>query len=382
MKDNTFVNFDCYNWNKMINSFKALKTLKKDEEKDNVYIRICDTGVKIYRVNTVDYVTRQCFYFTGCTVNNFDYNVYYCYKLKTSDFMKAVSEDVYQCVTVLSDNELRFINGDNNKNITVEKTKEDPETVDSTYIARTSVYFKVLTEDLKEVFKNVTWMLPVLDNIPAKSVKGVCFQFEENDAVIRLTGTNGHILLSDTVNVITTNRYSFGNIQEFIIPQKNIKIMQDLIKNHRELKFDVSESHVYISNAGMFVSFELLPEKYPKYKQLQVKDTDSQITLNSKDVMPALKEVKERVVSLMPVSAGKFIDFSDVWSDVLRCNGSEVKAIMSGNLYNFYMTAEYLKGLFRQYKQITFQNNKKTYAHNILVTNRINFIGVLMGCVA
>ena len=380
MKDNTFVNFDCYNWNKMINSFKALKTLKKDEEKDNVYIRICDTGVKIYRVNTVDYVTRQCFYFTGCIVNNFDYNVYYCYKLKTSDFMKAVSEDVYQCVTVLSDNELRFINGDNNKNITVEKTKDDPETVDSTYIARTSVYFKVLTEDLKEVFKNVTWMLPVLDNIPAKSVKGVCFQFEENDAVIRLTGTNGHILLSDTVNVITTNRYSFGNIQEFIIPQKNI--MQDLIKNHRELKFDVSESHVYISNAGMFVSFELLPEKYPKYKQLQVKDTDSQITLNSKDVMPALKEVKERVVSLMPVSAGKFIDFSDVWSDVLRCNGSEVKAIMSGNLYNFYMTAEYLKGLFRQYKQITFQNNKKTYAHNILVTNRPNFIGVLMGCIA
>lgn len=382
MKDNTFVNFDCYNWNKMINSFKALKTLKKDEEKDHVYIRICDTGVKIYRVNTVDYITRQCFYFTGCTVNNFDYNVYYCYKLKTSDFMKAVSEDIYQCIMVLSDNELRFINGYNNKNITVEKTKEDPETVNSTYIARTSVYFKVLTEDFKEVFKNVTWMLPVLDNIPAKSVKGVCFQFEENDAVIRLTGTNGHILLSDTVNVTTMNRYSFGNIQEFIIPQKNIKIMHDLIKNYRELKFDVSENHVYISDKGMFVSFELVPEKYPKYKQLQVKDTDSQITLNSKDVMPALKETRERVVSIMPVSAGKFIDFSDVWSDVLRCNGTEVKAIMSGNLYNFYMAAEYLKGLFRQYKQITFQNNKKTYAHNILVTNRPNFIGVMMGCIA
>ena len=79
MKDNTFVNFDCYNWNKMINAFKALKTFKKDEEKDHVYIRIYDTGVKIYRVNTVDYVTRQCFYFTGCTVNNFDNNIYYCY---------------------------------------------------------------------------------------------------------------------------------------------------------------------------------------------------------------------------------------------------------------------------------------------------------------
>lgn len=381
MKDNTFVNFDCYNWNKMINSFKALKTLKKDEEKDHVYIRICDTGVKIYRVNTVDYITRQCFYFTGCTVNNFDNNIYYCYKLKTSDFLKALSNDIYTSVTVLSDNELCFT-GDSDTHITVEKTKEDPETVNSNYIARTSVYFKVLTEDLKEVFKNVTWMLPVLDNIPAKSVKGVCFQFEEDDAVIRLTGTNGHILLSDTVNVTTMNRYSFGNIQEFIIPQKNIKIMQDLIKNYRELKFDVSESHVYISDKGMFVSFELLPEKYPKYKQLQVKDTDSQITLNSKDVMPALKETRERVVSLMPVSAGKFIDFSDVWADVLRCNGAEVKAIMSGNLYNFYIASEYLKGLFRQYKQITFQNNKKTYAHNILVTNRPNFIGVMMGCVA
>lgn len=381
MNNNTFVNFDCYNWNKMINSFKALKTLKKDEEKDHVYIRICDTGVKIYRVNTVDYITRQCFYFTACTVNNFDYNVYYCYKLKTSDFLKALSNDIYTSVTVLSDNELCFT-GDTDTHITVEKTKEDPETVNSNYIARTSVYFKALTEDLKEVFKNVTWMLPVLDNIPAKSVKGVCFQFEENDAVIRLTGTNGHILLSDTVNVITTNRYSFGNIQEFIIPQKNIKIMQDLIKNHRELKFDVSESHVYISDKGMFVSFELLPEKYPQYKQLQVKDTDSQITLNSKDIMPALKETRERVVSIMPVSAGKFIDFSDVWSDVLRCNGAEVKAIMSGNLYNFYMAAEYLKGLFRQYKQITFQNNKKTYAHNILVTNRPTFIGVMMGCIA
>jgi hypothetical protein len=224
-------------------------------------------------------------------------------------------------------------------------------------------------------------MLPVLDNIPAKSVKGVCFQFEENDAVIRITGTNGHILLSDTVD-ITTNRYPFGNIQEFIIPQKNIKIMQDLIKNHKVLKFDVSENHVYVSDKGMFVSLETLPEKYPQYKQLQVKDTDSQITLNSKDVIPALKETTQRVVSLMPVSAGKFIDFSDVWSDVLRCNGKEVKAIMSGNLYNFYMTAEYLKGLFRQYKQITFQNNKKSYAHNILITNRINFIGICMGCVA
>ena len=382
MKDNTFVNFDCYNWNKMINSFKALKTLKKDEEKDHVYIRIYDTGVKIYRVNTVDYVTRQCFYFTGCTVNNFDNNIYYCYKLKTSDFMKAVSEDIYQCIMVLSDNELRFVNGDNNKNITVEKTKDDPETVNSNCkLGRTSVYFSVLTEDLKEVFNRVTWMLPVLDNIPAKSVKGVCFQFEENDAVIRITGTNGHILLSDTVD-ITTNRYPFGNIQEFIIPQKNIKIMQDLIKNHRELKFDVSESHVYISDKGMFVSLELVPEKYPKYKQLQVKDTDSQITLNSKDIMPALKETKQRVVSIMPVSAGKMIDFSDVWSDVLRCNGKEVKAIMSGNLYNFYIVTEYLKGLFKNYKQVTFQNNKKTYAHNILIADRINFIGVLMGCVA
>lgn len=382
MKDNTFVNFDCYNWNKMINSFKALKTLKKDEEKDHVYIRIYDTGVKIYRVNTVDYVTRQCFYFTGCTVNNFDNNIYYCYKLKTSDFMKAVSEDIYQCIMVLSDNELRFVNGDNNKNITVEKTKDDPETVNSNCkLGRTSVYFSVLTEDLKEVFNRVTWMLPVLDNIPAKSVKGVCFQFEENDAVIRITGTNGHILLSDTVD-ITTNRYPFGNIQEFIIPQKNIKIMQDLIKNHRELKFDVSESHVYISDKGMFVSLELVPEKYPKYKQLQVKDTDSQITLNSKDIMPALKETKQRVVSIMPVSAGKMIDFSDVWADVLRCNGKEVKAIMSGNLYNFYIVTEYLKGLFKNYKQVTFQNNKKTYAHNILIADRINFIGVLMGCVA
>lgn len=382
MKDNTFVNFDCYNWNKMINSFKALKTFKKDEEKDYVYIRIYDAGVKIYRVNTVDYVTRQCFYFTACTVNNFDYNIYYCYKLKTSDFMKAVSEDIYQCIMVLSDNELRFINGDNNKTITVEKTKEDPETINDHYKSdRTSVYFSVLTEDLKEVFNRVTWMLPVLDNIPAKSVKGVCFQFEENDAVIRITGTNGHILLSDTVD-ITANRYPFGNIQEFIIPQKNIKIIQDLIKNHRALKFDVSESHVYISDKGMFVSFETLPEKYPQYKQLQVKDTDSQITLNSKDVMPALKETKQRVVSLMPVSAGKFIDFSDVWSDVLRCNGKEVKAIMSGNLYNFYIANDYLKGLFKNYKQVTFQNNKKTYAHNILVTNRFNFIGVLMGCVA
>ena len=294
--------------------------------------------------------------------------------------MKAVSEDIYQCVMVLSDNELRFINGDNNKNITVEKTKEDPETVNSHYkLDRASVYFSVLTEDLKEVFNRVTWMLPVLDNIPAKSVKGVCFQFEENDAVIRITGTNGHILLSDTVD-ITANRYPFGNIQEFIIPQKNIKIMQDLIKNHKVLKFDVSENHVYISDKGMFVSFELLPEKYPQYKQLQVKDTDSQITLNSKDVMPALKETKQKVVSLMPVSAGKMIDFSDVWSDVLRCNGKEVKAIMSGNLYNFYIVTEYLKGLFKNYKQVTFQNNKKSYAHNILVTNRINFIGVLMGC--
>ena len=295
--------------------------------------------------------------------------------------MKAVSEDIYQCVMVLSDNELRFINGDNNKNITVEKTKEDPETVNSNCkLGRTSVYFSVLTEDLKEVFNRVTWMLPA-DNVSAKSVKGVCFQFEENDAVIRITGTNGHILLSDTVD-ITTNRYPFGNIQEFIIPQKNIKIMQDLIKNHKVLKFDVSENHVYISDKGMFVGFELLQEKYPQYKQLQVKDTDSQITLNSKDVMPALKETKQKVVSIMPVSAGKMIDFSDVWSDVLRCNGKEVKAIMSGNLYNFYIVNDYLKGLFKQYKQITFQNNKKTYAHNILVTNRINFIGVLMGCVA
>ena len=158
--------------------------------------------------------------------------------------------------------------------------------------------------------------------------------------------------------------------------------MQDLIKNHKVLKFDVSENHVYISDKGMFVGFELLQEKYPQYKQLQVKDTDSQITLNSKDVMPALKETKQKVVSIMPVSAGKMIDFSDVWSDVLRCNGKEVKAIMSGNLYNFYIVNDYLKGLFKQYKQITFQNNKKTYAHNILVTNRINFIGVLMGCVA
>ena len=381
MNNNTCVKFDAYKWNKMIDSFKILKTVKKDEEKDHVYIRVHDTTVSFYRVNTVDYVTRQCFYFKSREVNNFDNNVYYCYKLKTSDFLKALSNDIYTSVTVLSDNELCFT-GDTDTHITVEKTKDDPETVNSNYIARTSVYFKVLTEDLKEVFKSVTWMLPVLDNIPAKSVKGICVQFEENDAVIRLTGTNGHILLSDTVNVITTNRYSFGNIQEFIIPQKNIKIMQDLIKNHRELKFDVSESHVYISDEGMFVSFELLPEKYPQYKQLQVKDTDSQITLNSKDVMPALKETRERVVSLMPVSAGKFIDFSDVWADVLRCNGAEVKAIMSGNLYNFYMAAEYLKGLFRQYKQITFQNNKKTYAHNILVTNRPTFIGVIMGCIA
>ena len=158
--------------------------------------------------------------------------------------------------------------------------------------------------------------------------------------------------------------------------------MQNLIKNYRTLKFDISENHVYISDKGMFVSFETLPEKYPQYKQLQVKDTDSQITLNSKDVMPALKETKQRVVSIMPVSAGKMIDFSDVWSDVLRCNGKEVKAIMSGNLYNFYIVTEYLKGLFKNYKQVTFQNNKKSYAHNILVTNRINFIGVLMGCVA
>lgn len=381
MNNNTFVNFDCYNWNKMINSFKALKTLKKDEGKDHVYIRICDTGVKIYRVNTVDYVTRQCFYFTGCTVNNFDNNIYYCYKLKTSDFMKAVSEDIYQCVMVLSDNELRFINGDNNKNITVEKTKEDPETVNSNYkFEKTSVYFSVLTEDLKEVFNRVTWMLPA-DNVSTKSVKGVCFQFEDNDAVIRITGTNGHILLSDTVD-ITTNRYPFGNIQEFIIPQKNIKIMQNLIKNHKVLKFDVSENHVYISDKGMFVSFELLPEKYPKYKQLQVKDTDSQITLNSNDVLPILKETKQRVVSIMPVSAGKMIDFSDIWTDVLRCNGAEVKAIMSGNLYNFYITTECLKGLFKNYKQVTFQNNKKSYAHNILITNRIDFIGILMGCIA
>lgn len=380
MNTNTCVKFDAYKWNKMIDSFKILKTVKKDEEKDHVYIRVHDTTVSFYRVNTVDYVTRQCFYFKAREVNNFDNNVYYCYKLKTSDFLKALSNNIYTSVTVLSDNELCFT-GDTDTHITVEKTKDDPERVSDNYIARTSVYFKVLTEDLKEVFQNVTWMLPVLDNIPAKSVKGVCFQFEENDAVIRITGTNGHILLSDIVN-ITTNRYPFGNIQEFIIPQKNIKIMQNLIKNHRELKFDVSESHVYISDEGMIVSFELLPEKYPKYKQLQIKDTDSQITLNSKDMMPALKEVRERVVSIQPVSAGKMIDFSDVWADVLRCNGSEVKAIMSGNLYNFYMAAEYLKGLFRQYKQITFQNNKKSYAHNILVTNRPNFIGVLMGCIA
>lgn len=380
MNNNTFVNFDCYNWNKMINAFKVLKTLKKDEEKDHVYIRVHDTTVSFYRVNTVDYVTRQCFYFKSREVHNFDNNIYYCYKLKTSDFLKTLSNDIYTSVTVLSDNELCFT-GDTDTHITVEKTKDNPETVNSNYIARTSVYFKVLTDDLKEVFKNVTWMFPVLNNISAKSVKGVCFQFEDNDAVIRITGTNGHILLSDTVN-ITTNRYPFGNIQEFIIPQKNIKIMQNLIKNHRELKFDVSESHVYISDEGMIVSFELLPEKYPKYRQLQIKDADSQITLNSKDMMPALKEVRERVVSIQPVSAGKMFDFSDVWSDVLRCDGTEVKAIMSGNLYNFYMTAEYLRRLFRQYKQITFQNNKKTYAHNIFVTNRPNFIGVCMGCIA
>jgi len=136
---------------------------------------------------------------------------------------------------------------------------------------------------LKSVFQVTGFAISRDDLKPA--LTGVLFQFGESN--LTTVATDGHRL----VRFIINNFDSGGFSGDIILPRKFLSLAQALLVQTDKVEFQIGKNHITASFGSDVIYTRIIGERYPDYESVIPNNNDKSITIDSQEIVSAVRRV-------------------------------------------------------------------------------------------
>lgn len=146
-------------------------------------------------------------------------------------------------------------------------------------------YCKIKTEFLKSALDKI--LFAVSPSEARTEISGVFFSFNSPESgFLTLVGTDSYRLAEKTIQIETSDLKEKSNL---IVPAKTLQELSRLIENNGFVEISISDNQVLFSHESAELISRIINEEYPDYKQIIPTSFATNVLLEKKPFLKAIK---------------------------------------------------------------------------------------------